>query len=106
MALFAGALGDRLGEDPAREEIEEFVAEMRHDYRNAEPKVGFLALEAMVRAVYGEDHLIDDLSPKDEYLVQVPTIVKIVAQSAKMKAQLDDYLADAEVLAAEWQSEA
>lgn len=102
MALFAGALGHRLGDDPPRSDVDKFVNEMRHDYRDAEPKVNFLALEAMIRAVYGEDHLIDDLPAEDQYLVQVPTIVKIVAQSSEMRERLDEYLADAEVLAAQW----
>jgi hypothetical protein len=105
LALFAGALGHRLGENPTREEIDKFVAEMRYDYRNAEPKVNFVALEAMIRGVYGEDHLIDDLPAQDQYLVQIPTIIKIVAQSEEMRASLDDYLTDAEALASQWQSE-
>jgi hypothetical protein len=105
MALFAGALGHRLGEEPTRDDIDKFVNEMRYDYRNADPGVNFLALEAMIRAIYGEEHLADDLSAKEQYLVQVPTIVKIVAQSEEMRSRLDDYLTDAETLAAEWARE-
>ena len=105
MALFAGAVGDRLGDDPSRDEIDRFVNEMRHDYRNADPKVNFLALEAMIRGLYGEDHLIDDLPVKEQHLVLVPTIIKVVAQSDHMQQRLDDFLTDAETLAAHWQSE-
>lgn len=102
LALFVGAVGHRLGDGPTREAIDAFVNEMRYDYRNAEPKVNFLVVEALVRAVFGEDQLIDDISPKDQYLAQLPAIRKIVAQSEHMKARLDDYLTEAEALAAEW----
>ncbi len=105
LALFAGAIGHRLGDNPTREAINGFVDEMRHDYRNADPKVNFLAVETMIRAVFVEDHLLDDLPAADQYLAQLPTIVKIVDQSAEMRERLEDYLTDAETLAAQWQSE-
>lgn len=105
LALFAGAMGHRLGDSPSREEIDSFVNEMRHDYRDADPKLNFLALEALVRALYGEDHLIDDISAEDQYRAQLPAIVKVVHQSPEMQARLDDYLTDAETLATQWQSE-
>jgi uncharacterized protein (DUF2236 family) len=106
MALFAGALEVRLGETPTREQIDEFVNEMRYDYRDANPKMNFLAVEALIRALYGEEELADDISAADQYRVQVSTIVKIVAQSVQMQAQLEDYLSEAETLAAQWKSEA
>jgi hypothetical protein len=106
MALFAGALEVRLGETPSREQIDAFVNEMRYDYRNASPKMNFLVVEAMIRALYGEEDLIDEVPAAEQYRVQIPTIVKIVAQSEEMRARLDDYLCDAESLAVQWQSEA
>jgi hypothetical protein len=105
MALFAGALESRLGDAPSREEIDKFVSEMRYDYRNASPKMNFLAVEALIRAIYGEEELVDDISAADQYRVQIAAIVKVVAQSDDMKRRLDDYLSDAETLAAQWQSE-
>lgn len=104
MALFAGTLESRLGESPSRDEIEKFVSEMRYDYRNASPKMNFLAVEALVRALYGEEELIDDISAADQYRVQIAAIVKVVAQSDDLKQRLDDYLTDAETLATQWQS--
>lgn len=105
LALFAGAIGHRLGDEPTREDIGAFIAEMRYDYRNANPKVNFLAVETMIRAVFGEDQLLDDLPAKDQYLAQLPVIVKVVMQSEHMQQHLDDYLSDAEALAAQWRSE-
>lgn len=102
MALFAGALEVRLGETPAREQINEFVNEMRYDYRDAELKMNFLAVEALIRALYGEEELADDISAADQYRVQVSTIVKVVAQSAQMQTQLDVYPSEAETLAVQW----
>lgn len=102
MALFASALEVRLGETPTREQIDAFVNEMRYDYRDATPKMNFLAVEALIRALYGEEELADDISAADQYRVQVSTIVKVVSQSAQMQAQLDDYLSNAETLATQW----
>jgi hypothetical protein len=106
MALFAGALEVRLGETPSREQIDAFVNEMRYDYRNASPKMNFLVVEAMIRALYGEEDLIDEVPAAEQYRVQIPTIVKIVAQSEEMRSRLDDYIKDAEALAVQWESEA
>ncbi|MDN3241839.1 hypothetical protein [Glycomyces tritici] len=78
--------------------------EMRYDYRNATPKMNFLAVEALIRALYGEEELADDIAAADQYRVQISTIVKIVTQSAPMQAQLDIYLAEAEALATQWSS--
>jgi hypothetical protein len=104
MALFAGALEVRLGESPERSDIDALVAEMRYDYRNASPPMNFLAVEALIRAIYGEEDLADNISAEDQYRVQISVIVKIVAQSEQMRARLDDYLADAETLATQWQA--
>lgn len=105
MALFAGALEQRLGEQPTRAEIDAFVNEMRHDYRNASPAMNFLAVEGMIRALYGEEALADDIPASDQYRAQITTIVKVVAQSHQMRAKLEDYLSDAEALATQWQRE-
>jgi len=85
--------------------INAFVDEARHDYRNAEPELNVLILEAMIRAIYGEEHLVDHVPSDDQLMVQAPAIRKIVLQSQEMQDRLDDYLADAETLAKAWSEE-
>lgn len=105
LALFAGAIGHRLGEKPSHDTIVAFVNEVRHDFRNADPKVNPLVVEALIRAVFGEDHLLDGISAQDQYLAQLPVIRKIVAQSPEMTNRIDEYLKDAETLQAAWSAE-
>lgn len=105
VALFAGAISHRLGEAPEDDEIDAFVAELREDYRNAEPAVDMTVMEALVRAMFGADEMLDGVSGEEQHAAQLPIISKIVAQSNEMKTRIDDHLADAESLARQWESE-
>ena len=101
-AVFAGAVDHWFGDDRSRQAVDRFVNEMRHDFRNAEPPIKPLVIEGLIRALFGEDHLLDDISGDDQFLSQYVVIRKIVDQSDHMKERLGDYLADAELLAREW----
>ncbi|WP_155829780.1 hypothetical protein [Glycomyces tenuis] len=104
-ALFCGALEHRFATDQSQAAIKRFVDEMRYDYRNAQPPIQALVVEGLIRAVFGEDHLLDEISGEDQLRYQLLALRKIVDQSPEMKSRLDDYLSDAETLAAELQSE-
>ncbi|THV40877.1 hypothetical protein [Glycomyces buryatensis] len=105
MALFMGAIGHRLGERPAREEIDRVLAEMRYDFRGVKDEVNFLHVEALIRGLYGEDHLLEDVSSQDQYRAAMPVIYKVIGQSEQFKAQLDRYLDDAEKMVRIWQAD-
>ncbi|MGH8792944.1 MAG: hypothetical protein ACRDXX_09890 [Stackebrandtia sp.] len=104
-AVFAGAVEHRFKDDRSHEAVVRFVNEMRHDFRNAEPPIKPLAVEGLIRALFGEDHFLDDIDSEDQFLSQYAVIRKIVDQSDHMKERFDDYLADAETLARQWASE-
>lgn len=104
-AMFCGAIEHRLADDESQAAITKFVDEMRYDYRNLQPPLKPLVVEGLIRGMLGEDHLIDEIDPLDQLRHQLLAIRKIVDQSAEMQARLDDYLADAETLAVEWQRE-
>lgn len=54
--------GAGLGAGPIDyDELAAFMAELRHAGRTAEPPPDFLAVEAVVRSLYGEPHLIEPL---------------------------------------------
>lgn len=106
MALFMGAIGHRLGESPTREAIDRVIAEMRYDFRNVKDQVNFLHVEALIRGLYGEEHLLDDISTQDQYRAAMPVIYKVIGQSEEFKAQLDNYLNDAERVVKLWLTDA
>ena len=64
--------------------------------------MNILAVEELIRALYGEEDLVAHIPAAGQYRDQGSAIVKVVAQSDQMRARLDDYLTDAETLAAEW----
>lgn len=104
-AVFFGAVGHRFQHDHSQEAIRHFVNEMAHEYRNATPALKPLTVEGLIRAAFGEDHFLDEISPDDQLMYQIPIIHKIVAQSEHMQQRLDDYLTDAETLASQWTSD-
>ena len=104
-AMFAGAAAHRFEHDQSREAIDQFVNEMRHDYRKADPAFKPLVMEGLLRALFGEEHLIDEISPEDQLRTQFLAIRKIVDQSDHMRERLDDYLTDAQALAEHWSNE-
>lgn len=101
MAVFFGAVGHRFSEDKSPEAMRTFASELRQEYPNSPEPVKLLVVEALIRAVFGEDHLLDEISPHDQLMYQFPIIRKIVGQSEDMRSHLDDYLSDAETLAAQ-----
>ncbi|ADD44059.1 hypothetical protein [Stackebrandtia nassauensis] len=103
-AMFAGAAGHQFEADQSPEAIKRFVNEMRHDFRKADPPFQPLAMEGLFRVLFGEEHLLDEISPADQMRLQFLAIRKIVDQSDHMKQRLDDYLTDAETLAEQWMS--
>lgn len=103
-AMFCGAVAHRFENDQSREAISRFVDEMRYDYRNAQPPVKPMAMEGTIRAVFGEEHLLDEIDGAEQLRHQFLAIRKIVHQSESMKSNLDGYLSDAEKLAREWMS--
>ena len=64
------------------------------------------AVEGCIRAIYGEDHLLDDLDIEDQIISMWAVIRKVGDQSPQVQAQLDAYLTDAVTLAKLWVDDA
>jgi hypothetical protein len=105
VAFFAAALGVRFKDDHSLGAIKQFAEEMRYDYREANPPVKQMVIEGLIRGMLGEEQMFEEISAAEQYRTQLLAIRKIVGQSPEMQAHLDDYFADAETLAAQWQSE-
>ncbi|THV40529.1 hypothetical protein [Glycomyces buryatensis] len=102
MAFFASIVGTRLGDHPKRADIDSLVSELRYDYRKAGTAINYLHIEALLRALYGEEHLMDDIGFEDQVKAYLPVVIKIVAQNDEVREKLDAYLTDAENVAASW----
>lgn len=103
-AFFSLMLELRFKDGASREAITAFVDEARYDYRNVEPPIKPLMLEAAVRAAAGEEHLLDDVPTAELVRAQYLVIGKIARQSDDVQQRLEQYLGEAENLAAEWAS--
>lgn len=104
-ALFTIVIVHRLGEEPSVETIRRFVDEMASDYRKADPPLDSSALEGLIRALYGEGHLLENVSAETQLQYQFLSIRKIVDQSPHLTENLDGLLKDATKLCAIWSQE-
>lgn len=105
-AFFGGAVTHRLGDDLDREGVSNFTQELIQDFRDASPALKPTVVEGCIRAIYGEDHLLDDLEIDDQIVSMWAAIRKITDQSPQMQEQLDAYLTDAVTLAKLWLEDA
>lgn len=104
-AMFCCAVEHRFSQDRSHAAITQFVNEMRYDFREANPPIKPLMIEGLVRAVFGEEHFLDEISAVEQLRAQLLAIRKIVDQSEQMQERLDDYLKDAETLTIQWAAE-
>lgn len=104
-ALFAVLLERQFASGVSRDAISSFVGEMRYDYRSAQPPFNSLAAEGVIRAAFGDDHLLANLPNAEVLNVQHQVITKIVAQDTEVSGSLDRFLDEAESTAASWRAE-
>ncbi|QSB05352.1 hypothetical protein [Natronoglycomyces albus] len=90
--------------DHSLETIKDFAVEMRDQFQKADPPVKPLHVEAVIRAVWGEDHLLDDIRGRDQYSTHVAMIRKVGFDSEDIRANIDAILDEAEELTDEWTS--
>ena len=101
-ALFAAAVAHQFNTDRSHPAILAFVNAMRDEYRDAEPPLKPLALEGLIRAVLGEEHLMDEISPAVQLRYSLLVIHAVATDSESMRAELDGYLDAAARVAADW----
>ncbi|GAA1662801.1 hypothetical protein GCM10009830_05120 [Glycomyces endophyticus] len=104
-AMFAGVVGHVFEHDQSPEAIRDFIAKISYAYRNAEPPFKPLAMEALIRALLGEDDLLDEVAAEDQLDIEILTIRMITDQYPKVRDNLEEYLNDAETLAVHWEAE-
>lgn len=104
-ALFSLLTAKYFENDSSPEALRRYVLELRHDFRTAEPPFKALAMEGLLRAFFGEDHLMSEIDASDQPECELMSIRKMVFDSPMISAALDRYLSDAETVAREWETE-
>jgi hypothetical protein len=102
VAFFAICLEDRFKADQSLAAIKQFAEEMRYDYRNAEPPLKQLVIEGLIRGMMGDEEVLKEITPAEQYRTQMLAIRKIVGQSAAMQTDMTPFLNEAEALAGQW----
>ncbi|QSB04959.1 hypothetical protein [Natronoglycomyces albus] len=104
-AVFVGIVERHFKDDHSPAAITGFMEELRYAFRDANPPLKPLATEALIKAVWDENHPIDEISSKDQHLSQLSVIRMITHESEEIRHDLDGYLSDAETLAQAWINE-
>jgi hypothetical protein len=102
-AAFKDAAGHRFGEDPPIEEIIEYVAQARAQYPHVAETVTADDAETAIRAVLGEDRLLDTVNGKAYGAAQAAMLFAITHENEEARAgihalvssateQAEDYL--------------
>lgn len=105
-AMFAETAGHILDKDHSLAAIKKLVDEMAYAYRKVDPPFKPMAMEVLFRVLFYEGQTLDEVSPQDQLRFQLMAIRMIVDKHPEVFAQLDTFLAEAESLALEWESEA
>jgi hypothetical protein len=104
-AAMSICLERRFEADASAEAIRQFVNEMRQNFAKSKQQPNYLAIEGVIRGFAGDEHLLDDISTKDQALAQFPIIRKIVAEDDFIREHLDDLMDEAERMMQAWESE-
>ncbi|MCH7231837.1 hypothetical protein L0U85_13380 [Glycomyces sp. L485] len=83
-------------------ELQRFIAEMRHDYRNAEPPLEYLNIEAVIRAPYGEEYLLDEMNWREKYFSFYRVLRQLVERRPDIKEDLDQIITRTQKLIEHW----
>ncbi|MEU5155434.1 hypothetical protein [Glycomyces sp. NPDC021274] len=104
-AVFAGAVIQYFGEELDLAALRTFMTGIRHDFRKADPPLKFMTVEGAVRAIYGEDHFLDEMTGEEQLIAMSAVIRKITFETPYITDNIEPFLDEAEKLARQWESE-
>ncbi|WP_199037821.1 hypothetical protein [Glycomyces salinus] len=82
--------------------LDRLMAEIRSGYRHAEPPMDFFAVEAYIRAVYGEEHLMELLDGGQQTACANLLLTWQVRHEPEFKTNLDEAITKAQNIIATW----
>ncbi|WBB49839.1 hypothetical protein O3597_04995 [Verrucosispora sp. WMMA2044] len=99
-AAFALAVNRRFGPDSSPTDVAQWVAGIRAQHQGAEP-LPALEMEGLIRAALGEPELVDTIAPETALGAELFILGQILLELNPAPAEMDEFIADAEQLAAE-----
>ncbi|RIV40352.1 hypothetical protein [Micromonospora radicis] len=99
-AAFAIAVHRHLGANATPTDIAAFVSSARAHYHKDDTPPA-LAMEGVIRAAVGEPELVDDIPAETVLGVEIFVLGQILLESNLTPAELDEFVTEAEQLAAE-----
>ncbi|MCZ7423250.1 hypothetical protein O7605_27465 [Verrucosispora sp. WMMA2121] len=102
-AAFAIAVHRHLGADATPSDVAAFVSSARAQYQQGDTPPA-LEIEGVIRAAVGEPELIENMAPDEVLGVEIFVLGQILLESDLTPAELDEFVAEAEQLAADYSS--
>ena len=102
-ALFAILLDNHFQGDTSPQAIAAFVDKIRRDYEAAGQPFNAWAVEGVLRATAGEEHLFAELSGEEIMSTQMLVVGRLAINNPSVRENIDQLLDDAEEIVSEWE---
>lgn len=104
-AVFVAFVDQEFKDDHSLAAIRTFAGRMEQDFAAAQPPVSAQKIEYLVRAVFDEEELADEVSAREQVVNQNAVIRKLGNESPVIRGSLNAFLDDAGKLANAWVAE-
>lgn len=104
-AVFAILMDRRFKDNLNRDSLASFALELCRTYEKSEVSLKPLTVEGILRGSAGETHLLEGISAEDIIGTEILVIAKIAASDPAVSSGIDEFIAEAEALMAEWAQE-
>ncbi|GIJ76272.1 hypothetical protein SAMN05443287_102212 [Micromonospora phaseoli] len=101
-AAFALAVNRRFGPETTPTDVAQWVAGIRAQYQGNDP-LPTLEMEGLIRAALGEPELVDTIAPETALGAELLMLGQIILEENLSATELDEFVAEAEQLAAQHQ---
>ncbi|WBB90938.1 hypothetical protein [Verrucosispora sp. WMMC514] len=99
-AAFALAVNRRFTPDATPTDVANWVAGLRAQYQGQDP-LPTLEMEGLIRAALGESELVDTIAPETALGAELLMLGQLILQENLSATELDEFVTEAEQLAAE-----
>lgn len=97
-AFFYAVVEYQFRADRTRGAVVRFVDHMRDTRAESGPQLKPLIVEGVIRAVLGEEHLLDEIPPNEQVMYEVPILQHIFVQSPPARDRMGEFLDSAEAM--------
>lgn len=104
-ATFVAFVDQEFKDDHQLPTIRAFAERMAEDFQEAQPTISAQAIEYLIRAIFDEEDLADEVSAREQVVNQNAVIRKLGNESPVIRQSLNAFLGDAAKLANAWAAE-